>query len=455
MFHFDSILRGEPGFGGFALCVALLALVAFVDFATGYELNVSILYLAPVFTTTWLFGSQAGILVSGLAALSVVVTGQTFSHQAYQIWEVAIQFATFALFALVIAKLKTAISHADERFATVLEGLEVAVYVLDLETGESRYANEPFRELFPGGRRPPALPPDHRLGEVHDAESGRWFLVHVRPLRWIDGRMARLHIATDITERRRAEVLHLQQQEKLSLTARLVAVGEMATTLAHELNQPLAAIANYSMGCVRRLRSGDWEERGLLEAMEKSAAQAERASSVIQRLREFVARRQPRLVPCDINEVVQDVRSSIELEAAKHSVRVVLDLSGSIPYVRADQTLMEQVVFNLARNGIDAMIDVSPDERVLRIRSRAGAEETIEVDIEDRGRGVDPDLEANLFQPFFSTKPQGMGLGLHISRSIVEAHGGHLWITRNAERGATFHFSLQSVFAWSAQRRTG
>ena len=129
MFHFDTILRGEPGFGGYALCVALLALVAFIDFATGYELNVSILYLAPVFTTTWLFGSQAGVFVSVLAALSVVITGQTYSysHQGYQIWEASIQFATFALFAMVIAKLKTAISHADERFATVLEGLEVAV----------------------------------------------------------------------------------------------------------------------------------------------------------------------------------------------------------------------------------------------------------------------------------------------------------------------------------------
>ena len=443
----DFILRGVPGWPGFLLCVALLAVVGIVDYATGDELNVSILYLAPVFAATWIFGSHAGIAVSIVAALATVFTGHTFSHQAYQVWEIGIRFATFALFALVIARLKSALGHADERFATVLEGLDVAVYVTGMESGELLYSNEPFRKLFPAGTPPPALPANHRQGEVHEAASGRWFLVHVRPLRWIDGRMARLQIASDITERRRAEALYLQQQEKLALTARLVAVGEMASTLAHELNQPLAAIANYSRGCVRRLRSGDWEADGLLEAMERSAIQAERASSVIQRLREFVARRPPLLEPCDINEVVRDVRSTIEIEAGMHSVRLALDLSSRIPYARADRTLMEQVVLNLARNAIDAMADAPPEERELRITSRASSPDTIEVEVADRGRGVDPALEANLFQPFFSTKPHGMGLGLHISRSIVEAHGGHLWITRNGARGAAFHFSLQSVYA--------
>jgi C4-dicarboxylate-specific signal transduction histidine kinase len=259
--------------------------------------------------------------------------------------------------------------------------------------------------------------------------------------------MARLHVATDITERRRNEELYRQQQEKLALTARLVAVGEMATTLAHELNQPLAAIANYNTGCARRLRAGDWEAAELVEAMEKGAAQAERASSVIQRLREFVARRQPTLVACDINEVVDGVKATIEAEADKHSVHLVLALSHRIPYVRADQTLMEQVIINLARNAIDAMQDTPLEERELRISSRNGSEGTVEVEVADHGQGIDAGLEAKLFSPFFSTKPDGMGLGLHISRSIVEAHGGHLWITRTGERGMCFHFSLLSVYA--------
>lgn len=441
-----------PGWNGssvwwFALCLALIGLIAAIDYLIGYELSLSVLYLAPIFIATWAFGSRGGVLVSVICAFSVAFTGHTYSHHVYELWDAAIQFATFAIFAVVIAKLRSALGHADERFATVLEGLGVPVYVTDTESGEILYSNVPYRRTFPAGAEPPALPLDHREGEVHDATRGRWFLVHVRPVRWIDGRMARLQIATDVTERRRTQELHLQQQEKLALTARLVAVGEMATTLAHELNQPLAAIANYNMGCARRLRSGAWNTDELLEAMEKGAAQAERASSVIQRLREFVARRHPKLVPCDINEVVRGLMPTIDVEAAKHSVRVSLALSERIPYARADQTLMEQVILNLIRNALDAMHDTPADARELCIRSREGAGDVIEVDVEDQGRGIAPELEANLFSPFFSTKAHGMGLGLHISRSIVEAHGGHLWATRNGERGMIFHFSLRSVYA--------
>ena len=159
------------------------------------------------------------------------------------------------------------------------------------------------------------MPQAVQQGEFHDAGRGRWYLVHSRPMRWVDGRMVRLQLATDISERRRTEALFRQQQEKMQMTARLVTVGEMATTIAHELNQPLAAITNYSMGCVRRLHSGNWNEAELLEAMEKGAAQAERASKVIQRVRAFVARRAPNLVPCDINEVVAGVASIVSLEA--------------------------------------------------------------------------------------------------------------------------------------------
>jgi C4-dicarboxylate-specific signal transduction histidine kinase len=266
-------------------------------------------------------------------------------------------------------------------------------------------------------------------------------------MRWIDGRMVRLQFASDISERRRTEALFRQQQEKMQMTARLVTVGEMATTLAHELNQPLAAITNYSMGCVRRLRSGNWQESELLEAMEKGAAQAERASKVLQRVRSFVSRRAPNLVSCDINEVIGGVGSMISLEARQRGAAVALDLSDAIPYVHADPVLMEQVILNLARNAVEAMEDNAPEKRQVTIRSRAYEQETVEIEVTDLGGGIDPQLEGNLFTPFFSTKPHGTGLGLHICRSIVEAHGGHVWVTRNPERGVTFHFSLKTVYA--------
>ena len=451
MNRIDAFLSTQPPSRVLAACLALVAVIGVVDYFTGYEMSFATVYLAPIFITAWALGTHAAIVMSIIATttwyLSILYMRYGYSQPWVHIWDGVIQFAMFVIFGVVIAKLKTALGHADERFATVLEGLDAAVYVSDVETGNVVYANEQFRKTFPAATDVPKIPKDVHQSEVHDAARGRWYLVHSRPLRWIDGRIVRLHLATDITERRRSEALFRQQQEKMQMTARLVTVGEMATTIAHELNQPLAAITNYSMGCVRRLRSGNWQQAELLEAMEKGAAQAERASKVIQRVRSFVARRAPNLVPCDINDVIGGVASMVSVEARQHGASVALDLSDVIPYVHADPVLMEQVILNLARNGIEAMEDNAPDERQITIRTRAYEDETVEIEIVDRGRGIDRQQEANLFTPFFSTKPQGTGLGLHICRSIVEAHGGHVWVTRNPERGVTFHFSLRSVFA--------
>jgi C4-dicarboxylate-specific signal transduction histidine kinase len=447
----DAFLSSLPPAYVLTMCLALVAIIGATDYFSGYEMNVTVLYLTPILMTAWALGAHAAIVMSIIATaawyLSILYMHQSYSQPWLHIWDGFIQFAMFVVFGIVIAKLKTALGHADERFATVLEGLDAAVYVSDAETGEVVYANEQFRKTFPPAASPPSVPIGVNQGEFHDALRGRWYLVHSRPMRWIDGRPVRLQLATDISERRRTEALFRQQQEKIQMTARLVTVGEMATTLAHELNQPLAAITNYSMGCVRRLRSGDWKEAELLEALEKGAAQAERASKVLQRVRSFVSRRAPNLVPCDINEVIGGVASMISVEARARGASVTLELSDAIAYVHADPVLMEQVILNFARNAVEAMEDAPPDQRHVHIRSRSAGEASVEIEIADRGRGIDPQLEANLFTPFFSTKPHGTGLGLHICRSIVEAHGGRVWLTRNADQGVTFHFSLRTVYA--------
>jgi hypothetical protein len=434
-----------------ALCVALVVTIGIIDYVTGYEMSVAMLYLGPIFIAAWTLGTAASIAMSVLAMVawsaSVYYMFADYPQPLLHVWGGGIQLGMFVLFAVVASKLKSALSHADERFATVLEGLNSAVYVSDAKSGDVLYANEQFRRTFPTGDRLPSLPQSAREGEVHDAARGKWYLIHSRPVRWIDGRTVRLQLATDITERRRAEALYRQQQEKMQLTARLVTVGEMASTIAHELNQPLAAITNYNMGCVRRLSSGHWNEAELLEAMEKSAAQAERASKVIQRVRAFVARRAPNLVLCDINEVVSGVSPMIGVEARQNGAALTLELSSAVPYVHADPLLMEQVLLNLSRNAIEAMQDTPAVDRQLTIRSLRNGSDIVEVEVADRGRGIDPQLEANLFTPFFSTKREGMGLGLHICRSIVEAHGGRVWVSRNSTEGVTFHFSLKSVFA--------
>jgi signal transduction histidine kinase len=440
----DTLAWREPSSWWFVLCLVLIAIIATADYITGFELSLSILYLAPIFIATWIHGRDAGLMVSLIAAaawlVSMAFTQHGYSHPFYHYWDAAIQFVTFAIFALLIARLKLALAHADERFVTVLEGLDSAVYVTDA-AGELLYANQKFREELAGsGSHVPA--PFTRDGEVHDPAQERWYRVRSRAIRWVDGTRVTLRTATDITSRKQAEELDRQHQEKLHATARLISVGEMASTLAHELNQPLAAIANYVHGCVRRLRAGAGEPAELLAALEKSAAQAERAGAIIQRVRKLVQEREPVLAPCDLNELVARGAALLETEAGLHGIEIRIEAAPSLPPVEADAIMIEQVLLNLLKNAIEAMHETVPEERRLTVRTAPAGPERIEISVTDRGQGIDEQLEQKLAAPLFTTKPLGMGLGLHICRSIIEMHGGHLSFTRNPGGGSTFSFSL-------------
>lgn len=458
----DPYLHREPSAWWFVLCLALIAVIAIGDYATSYELSLSILYLVPAIISTWILGRDAGITVSMLASatwlISTFFMDNAYSHPFFHFWDAAIKFVTFALFAVIISELKIALSHADERFVTVLEGLDAAVYVTDLD-GHLLYANERFHKALATGSSlakiasaPPPSPSIRLLpgkvnvgafeGEFHDTEAGRWYFIRSRTISWVDGRTVRLQLAADISERKKARELDRQQQEKLQMTARLITVGEMASTLAHEINQPLAAIVNYNMGCVRRMRSGNWDKAELLAAMEKASAQAERAGRIIQRIRELVRKREPSFVRCNLNEIIERVTALIELDAEKNSIKLVPDLSAAVPPVKADAVMMEQVILNLVKNGIEALQETAVENRRLVIRSMLHESQMVEIAIVDNGPGIDSQLEENLFALFFTTKPQGMGLGLHICRSIIEMHSGRLWYSRNPSGGSIFHFSL-------------
>ena len=200
----DTLAWHEPSSWWFVLCLVLIALVATADYLTGYELSLSILYLAPIFIATWVHGRDSGIMVSLIAAIAWLVstsfTNHTYSHPFYHYWDAAIQFLTFTIFGLLIARLKLALAHADERFVTVLEGLDSAVYVTDA-AGELLYANQRFREeLARAADRVPA--PFDRDGEVHDTARERWYRVRSRAIRWVDGRGVTLRMAIDITSRK-------------------------------------------------------------------------------------------------------------------------------------------------------------------------------------------------------------------------------------------------------------
>ncbi len=245
----------------------------------------------------------------------------------------------------------------------------------------------------------------------------------------------------DITERKRAAELNRQQQEKLQFTARLVTMGEMASTLAHELNQPLSAIASYTTGCINRLDADDLPRNELREALGKLASQAQRAGRIIRQVHDFVRRSEPQRAPCDMNAVVEDAIGLTEADARKRGVRIVRDLGAGLPALMADRVMLEQVLLNLMRNGMDAM-QATPTERKQLVVSTAVADGGIMVGVADHGSGIAQDAVEHLFEPFYSTKPEGMGMGLNICRSIIEFHKGRLWVDDNLGGGTTFRFTL-------------
>ncbi len=248
----------------------------------------------------------------------------------------------------------------------------------------------------------------------------------------------------DITERKRSAELARQQQEKLQFTARLVTMGEMASTLAHELNQPLSAIASYTTGCQNRLEAGDLPREELKDALGKVASQAQRAGRIIRQVHDFVRRSEPRHAPCEINSVVDEAIGLIEADARKRGVRIVRDLKTGLPELMADRVMIEQVLLNLMRNGMEAM-QATPTEKRQLIISTDRAEGGVMVGVADHGSGIAKEMAAHLFEPFFSTKPEGMGMGLNICRSIIEFHKGRLWVDDNLGGGTTFRFTLPTA----------
>ena len=270
----------------------------------------------------------------------------------------------------------------------------------------------------------------------------KWMTTRSRPRRLDDGAVAWDGVALDDTERKEAEDRARQHEADLAHVLRLSTMGEMATALAHQLNQPLAAIANYTRGCLFRIQSGDWESSDLIAVLEKASHQAERAGRMVREMGDFARAPEPRTSIVDINDLVRSVVRFEETELQGNDVQLDLALTHGLPRVAVDEIEIEQVILNLVRNGIEAMADVDEDERRLAISTVMTDGGEIEIAVRDSGSGLSPDDRSELFEPFFSTKPKGMGMGLSIARTIVEAHGGRLWVADEPGPGATFSLAL-------------
>ncbi|MES2318590.1 MAG: ATP-binding protein [Pseudomonadota bacterium] len=250
----------------------------------------------------------------------------------------------------------------------------------------------------------------------------------------------------DISDRKRVEELNRQQQEKLQTSARLATMGEMSSMLAHELNQPLAAISSYTAGAVNLLARGAADGSPvdpalLLPALEKAGAQAQRAGQIIRSVHQFVKKREPERELLDIAGLVDGIGALIELQARKYFVVIRTAIAPALPPVSADRVMLEQVLMNLTRNAIEAMQDIAPERRILRIAATL-MDEHVCVEVIDNGHGIPRDVAERLFSPFFSTKAEGMGMGLSICRTAVEFHGGTLSHRANPDGGTIFSFTL-------------
>jgi len=245
---------------------------------------------------------------------------------------------------------------------------------------------------------------------------------------------------TDITERKRSEEALEKVQAELAHVTRVATLGEMTASIAHEINQPLGAVANSAGACLR------WLEAQKLEEARQSAsrviAESHRASEIIDRIRALAKRAPARKDWLDVNETIHEVIALVRTELQRKGVALEVQLSDDVPLIFADRVQLQQVILNLMINAVEAMSGAHKGPCELLVRSGTDGSQGVIVSVQDSGPGLDPESLDHVFDAFYTTKPHGLGMGLAISRSIVEAHGGRLWATANSSRGAVFQFKL-------------
>jgi PAS domain S-box-containing protein len=351
---------------------------------------------------------------------------------------------------------------SHERFTTVLESLDSAVSVVPLGSDELLFANKLYRMWFgmdgrghrrlaDGAGSPPVshdgdedqvdvyagMPTnpltDARVesAEIYVEGLGKWLEMRARYVTWVDGRLAQLVIATDITSRRRAEELAAEQAERAQTASRLITMGEMASSVAHELNQPLTAINNYCSGMISRLQKDQISEPDLLAALEKTARQAQRAGQIVQRIKSFVKRSEPNPTPSDAATMVSNAIELADIELRRQQVRLTHYVAARLPPLMVDPILIEQVLINLLKNGAESILQAqSPlQQRQIELKvlpKRVDELDVVEFSVRDSGMGVPEELLERIYEAFYSTKTEGMGIGLKLCRSIIESHHGRI-----------------------------
>ena len=249
-------------------------------------------------------------------------------------------------------------------------------------------------------------------------------------------------VCTDVTERRLAEEKLRQRESEIAHLGRVHTVGEMATTLAHEINQPLSAISNYVRGIKRRVEKGRIDSDQLGSVLNLISSEVDRVSGIISHMRQFVRKGEPHRASTDLGELTRGVMELLEADVRRSRIDLRMELDSDVPVVLVDPIQIEQVVVNIVRNAIESMSETSDHERILKITTRSSIDTEVEIAVADTGGGLDPGAENCVFDAFYTTKTGGLGMGLSISRSIIEAHGGRIWVAPHLPRGTIVHCTL-------------
>ncbi len=251
-------------------------------------------------------------------------------------------------------------------------------------------------------------------------------------------------LVEQMTEQKRTQEALQAARTELARATRITTIGELTASIAHEVNQPLAAVVANTDACVAWLSREHPDLAEARAAAERATQGATRASEVIARIRSLISKATPEKSRLEINQVILETAALAEGQALRNEVTISFELSSDLPPVLGDSIQLQQVVLNLLVNGIEAMSGVPGRRRTLVIRSQAENGGQVRVSVEDSGVGISSEVMSRLFEPFFTTRPKGMGMGLPISRSIIEAHGGRLWAESNGSDGAVFQFTLPS-----------
>jgi PAS domain S-box-containing protein len=371
------------------------------------------------------------------------------------------------------AQLGRELRESEQQMALATVAANLGVWVRDL-TRNAIWASDQWRALF-GFSPAERLDLETILQRIHpdDRDATRRAMARANDgdgqyeaefrvvlpdgrMRWVvargqvefngGGKTVRVRgVSMDITARKQAEADASQQRAELAHLSRVTMLGELSGSMAHELNQPLTAILSNAQAAIRFLAHDNIDLNEVRDILKDIVEQDNRAGEVIRRLRLLLKKGEVRQQPLDLNHLVQEVLKLIRSDLVNHSVVAHTELATDLPPVKGDRVQLQQVLLNLVMNACDAMNGNTPADRQLVVRTELCADKNVRVSVADGGAGLAPDKLEQVFMPFYTTKPHGLGLGLSVCRTIITAHGGNLWATNGEARGAVFYFTIPSL----------